>query len=138
MTRGRTQLLAAALTALLLVAVGRWEADRHVDLEIDGMHRVLAAVGPLGNQSLDAYRVSLVPFDCLLYRRGANPYALELCADERGRLVEALDRRSGTLKVSSLREDPDASTIHIDRAEFNRLLRRLGVPKNVNAGPRGQ
>lgn len=138
MMRRRPGPALAATAAVALVLVGRWEGERHADAEVRGMRGVLAAVGPLGNSSLDAFRVSLVPFDCLLYRRGSNPYALELCIDERGRLVEALDRRSGSLRVWSLREDPDASPIRFDRAEVNRLLRRLGVPPGVDAGPRGQ
>jgi hypothetical protein len=127
----------ALVLAVLLVAVGRWERARHIDRERDGLRRVVALVGALGNPSLDAYRVSLVPFDCLLYGRGGNPYALELCVDAEGRVVEAFDRRRG-LHFWSLREEPDASNVRVDRAEVDRLLRKLGVPPGVNQGPRGQ
>ena len=101
------------------------------------MRAVVRAVGSLDSPTLDSYRTGLVPFDCLLYRRGANPYALELCIDEQGRLVEALDRRHG-LRFWSLREEPQRSTIRFRRSEVERLLRKLGVPPGVNAGPRGQ
>ncbi len=101
------------------------------------MRSVLDAVGALDDPRLDSFRASLVPFDCLLYRRGSNRYALELCIDEDGRLVEALDRRRG-FHVWSLREEPSASTIRVDRAEVERLLRKLGVPPGVNQGMRGQ
>lgn len=93
------------------------------------MRRVLALVGPLDNPSLDAYRIDIdFEFDCLLYRRGANRYALELCFDRAGRLAEAIDRRSGKPRISSLREHPEASTIRADRSEVVRLLKRLGAP----------
>ena len=140
MSLRRASALAAAVFVVLLalIPVGRWERARHSRIEVRGMRRVLMKVGPLGGPTLDAYRVGLVPFDCLLYRRGSNPFALELCIDPQGRLVEAIDRVSGTPEIWSLREDPSRSTIRIDRGEVNRLLRSLGVPAHVNQGPRGQ
>ena len=123
--------LVAVAVALLavLVLVGRWEGRRHERSEISGMRRVFDAVGPLDNPSLDAYRIDIdFEFDCLLYRRGADRFALELCFDRSGRLAEAIDRRGGRLRISSLREHPEASTIRVDRAEVVRLLKRLGAP----------
>ena len=137
MTRRAAAAIAVVVAAVALVVIGRWERSRHVAEELRGLRAVRAAVGPLDSPSLDSYRVSLVPFDCLLYRRGANRYALELCVDEDGRLVEAFDRRDG-FRVWSLREEPTASTIHVDRPEFDRMLRKLGVPPGVDQGPRGQ
>lgn len=93
------------------------------------MRRVFDLVRPLDNRSLAAYRIDIdFEFDCLLHRRGSNPYALELCFDRSGRLSEAIDRRSGEAKIASLREQPEASTIHVDRTEVVRLLKRLGAP----------
>jgi hypothetical protein len=129
--------LAVVAAAVALVVIGRWERSRHVSNELRGLRAVLAEVGPLDSQTLDSYRVSLVPFDCLLYRRGSNRYALELCVDEDGRLIEAFDRRNG-FHVWSLREEPTASTVRVDRQEFDRMLRKLGVPTGVDQGPRGQ
>ena len=130
---------AVALVCLLvLIPIGRWERTRHARDEIRGMRRVLAAVRPLDNPTLDAYRVGLVRFDCLLYGRGSNPYALELCIDPKGRLVETIDRRWGTPRIWSLREDPTRSTIRINHDHVDRLLRKLGVPAHINQGPRGQ
>jgi hypothetical protein len=137
LTRRAAAAIAIVIAAVALVVIGRWERSRHVDDELHGLRAVLADVGPLDSPSLDSYRVSLVPFDCLLYRRGSNRYALELCIDEDGRLVEAFDRREG-FHVWSLRDEPTASTIHVDRGEVDRLLRKLGVPPGVNQGPRGQ
>lgn len=96
------------------------------------MRTVVAAVGPLDNPSLSAFRY-LSNFQCLVYRRGADPVALELCVDARGRLVEAIDRRSRERKIWSLRDDPTRSTILLDRAEVDRLLVRMGVPPRLIA-----
>jgi hypothetical protein len=127
----RLVLLALAVIAALvaLVFVGRWEGRRHARSELAGMRKTLAAVGPLDNGTLTAYRIDIdSKFDCLIYKRGSNRLALELCFDRTGRLVETIDRRSGTPKISSLREDPAASTIRVDWAEVVRLLKRLGAP----------
>jgi hypothetical protein len=120
----------AALAALaVLVIVGRWEGRRHARSELAGMRTTLAAVGPLDNPTLSAYRIDIDSrFDCLIYKRGSNRLALELCFDRTGRLVETIDRRSGSPKISSLREEPTASTIRVDWAEVVRLLKRLGAP----------
>jgi hypothetical protein len=120
---------AAAVLLVALVLIGRWEGHRHERAEIRGMQRVFDLVGRLDNSSLDAYRIDIdFRFDCLLYRRGADPYALELCFDRSGRLAEAIDRRNDRIKISSLREHPEASTIRVDRGEVVRLLKRLGAP----------
>jgi hypothetical protein len=137
LTRRVAAAIAIVVAAVALVVIGRWERGRHVSDELRGLRAVRTEVGPLDSPTLDSYRVSLVPFDCLLYRRGSNRYALELCIDEDGRLVEAFDRRDG-FHVWSLREEPTASTIHVDRQEVERLLHKLGVPAGVNQGPRGQ
>lgn len=116
------------LAALLaLIPVGRWERSERAKDQIAGMQTVLAAVGELDNPSLSAFRV-LDDFRCVLYKRGRNPFALELCVDREGRLVETIDRRSGSPEIRSLRDDPTRSTIRIDRCGIDRLLRRMGVP----------
>jgi hypothetical protein len=119
--------LAAVLVLVALVPVGRWERSRRADEQVRGMARVLAAVGPLDSPSLKAFRY-LAQFHCILYRRGQNDFALELCVDQRGRLVEAIDRRSGEPEIWSLRDDPTRSTIYLDRKEVDALLHRMGVP----------
>ena len=123
-------LLAAVALAALLVALGRWERSRRADEQAEGMGRVLAAVGPLDSDSLSAFRY-LKNFQCLLYRREVNQVALELCFDVEGRVIEAIDRRSGDPRIWSLRDDPERSTIRVDRAEVDRLLMRMGVPRRL-------
>jgi hypothetical protein len=128
-TRRRIALAALGLVAVLavLVLIGRWERERHADEENRGIAAVRAAVGPLDSPTLAAYR-RLSGFDCLLYRRGANPFALELCSDRQGRVIEAIDRRSGDPEISSLRHEAARATVRVDPDEVLRLLRRMGAP----------
>jgi hypothetical protein len=117
-----------ALALAALLAVGVWERGHRAEDEVAGMRRVLAAVGPLDNPSLTAFRY-FNTFQCLVYRRSGVRLALELCFDGEGRLIEAIDRRSGEPDIFSLRDDPTRSTIRVDRVEVDRLLERMGVPK---------
>lgn len=131
--RGRrlaASLAGVVLALALLVAVGRWERTRRADEEVRGMRAVVAAVGPLDSPTLRGFRV-LANFDCLVYERGENDFALELCVDDAGRVIEAIDRRSGEPRIWSLRDDPTRSTVRLDRGEVNRLLIRMGVPARI-------
>ena len=128
MTRRRLGSLALVVAlAVVLVAIGRWERDRRAAEQSRGMRSVLDAIGPLDSPSLGAFRV-LGKFDCLLYKRGANPFALEVCVDRDGRVVEAIDRRDGTPEIWSLRDDPTKSSVSVDRTEVESLLDRMVVP----------
>jgi hypothetical protein len=117
---------AAAIVCAALVALGRFERSDWVDGELDGMADALALVGPLDSPSLSGYRVR-ADFDCLAYRRGANALALEVCVDGGGRVVETIDRRRPERRIHSLRADPAASDLHVDRGEVDRLLIRMGA-----------
>ena len=118
----------AVLVALVLV--GRWERGHHADEENRGLREVRALVGPLDQPSLSAYRVSVgFGFDCLLYRRDGKRFALELCFDRPGRVIEAIDRRgAGDPRIFSVREEPELSSVRVDRRLVDRLLHRLGAP----------
>ena len=117
----------AAGIAVALVALGRWERERWIDGQLRGMERTMALVGPLQQRSLSGYRRQ-PGFDCLVYRRGANVFALELCVDPGGRLVETIDRRRSTRRISSLLAEPGAASIRLDRGRIDRLLRAMGAP----------
>lgn len=119
----RTAVLVAVALAIV-AGVGRWERSSEISAQIHGMRRVLALVGPLDQRALTGYRVQS-GFDCLVYRRGSNPFALELCAQPSGRIVEAIDRRSANRRIYSLRSEPSASTVYLDRSVFTRLLNRM-------------
>jgi hypothetical protein len=117
---------AAGVVLLGVVPLARWEDSRYVSGELRGMEATRALVGPLDSPTLAGYR-ELSGFDCLVYRRGTNGFALELCADDAGRVVETIDRRRPERRIDSLREQPDASTLRVDRALVDRLLHRMGA-----------
>ena len=126
----------AVAVLVVLVLVGRWERDHHADEENRGIREIAGAVervrllGSLRQPSLSAYRVSGgFGFDCLLWRRGANRFALELCFDRQGRVIEAIDRRRpGDPRIFSLREEPELASLRVNRRNADRLLHRLGAP----------
>ena len=120
-------LVAGALVLAALVPLGRWEGDRRASSEVDGMEATRALIGRLDSPRLSGYRL-LPSFDCLVYARDGNPFALELCVDGAGRVVETIDRRRPQRRIDSLRDGPDASTLRVDRAEVDRLLARMGAP----------
>ena len=117
---------AAIVGLVALVVVGRHERSAHASSENGKIAEIRRLVGPLDSPSLDAYRL-LPQFSCLLYKRDGNRFALELCVDAKGRVVEAIDRRGRTPRIASLREDPSHATVRVDRAEVDRLLRKLGA-----------
>ena len=120
-SRHATVAVAIAAGVVALVVVGRVERGHWVATQERGMARIQALVGRLDSPTLSGYRV-LPAFDCLVYRRGSNPFALEVCVDNRGRVVETIDRRRTTRRIYSLRAEPTASRLRLDRAEVDRLL----------------
>lgn len=118
--------VAVVVAAAVLVAVGRWESHREAAREMRGFRIVQRLVGPLDSTSLSGFRV-FPAFDCLTYRRGANEFALELCVDKAGRVIEAIDRRTYDRRIWSLRFDPTASTDRVDRGEVDVLLHKMGA-----------
>ena len=123
----RRIVLVGVVVLVALVPIGAWERERRADDESAGMRSVLQQVGPLDSPDLRGFRI-FANFECLVYERGRNDFAFELCVDDRGRVVEAIDRRDGTPEVWSLRDDPSRSEAMVDRGEVNRLLRRMNVP----------
>jgi hypothetical protein len=116
----------ALVVAVALVAVGRYERSHQVQRQVNGFRIVQRLIGPLDSPTLSGFRV-LPSVECLTYRRGGNVFALELCVDRDGRVVEAIDRRTFDRRIWSLKFDPAASTDRVHRAEVDRLLRRMGA-----------
>lgn len=128
MRRRHLVLAALAVVALAVsVPVGRWQEHRANAAQARGVEAVLAATGdPIASPLRDAYRRTWTA-DCLLYRSGKDPFALELCFDSHGRLVDAIDRRSGSPKISSFRPQPTASSLRIDPRRLYAVLQAAGA-----------
>ena len=109
------------LAAAAIVAIARWERTRHADRENDGIERVYAAVGELDSPTLEGFRF-LEEFQCLIYGRGGRTFALELCVDWNGRVIEGIDRRGDHVEIWSLREDPERARVRVDRRLFERVV----------------
>lgn len=109
--RGALVGIAAVVVLVAFIFVGRWERNRHVARERTKMEAVLHEASPNGglvSPQLVGYRLS-VWYDCLVYRstryRGATA-GLEVCIDRWGRLVQTIDRASGSPHFGSLLEQP--------------------------------
>lgn len=129
----RAVVLGSALVtaALLLIPVGRWQAQRGRAADQHRIEAIATLAGPLGGRRLTAYR--LATFNCLLYRVQKNPFALELCFDPHGRLVEAIDRRHYGYDpvIGSVRYDPGAAPITVPPARLLKLLHKSGGLRGV-------
>lgn len=119
----RVRLAWAAVLLLALVPIGRWERTRHAERQNDGIERVYEAVGSL-DTSATGFRF-LESFQCLIYRRDRTLFALELCVDWQGRVVEGIDRRGGEVRIWSLREDPERARVRVDRLRFEQKIERM-------------
>lgn len=133
MRRSHIALLAAVVVLVALIPLGRWEGRRHARHEVAGIRTVMKAIGPIDQPSLDAYRTGINSgvtsgFDCLAYKRGTNPFALEFCFTLSGRVIEGYDRRGTSPKIWSIREDPGASNIQLDPKKLLALVHRLQQP----------
>ena len=130
--------LLVVVVAVALVAIGRLERSSASRAQVDGMREVAALVGPRWQTTAAAYRLTPA-FDCLLYRVGRDPYALELCFDSKGRVVEAIDRRQRTApRFWTLQYDPAASTFRFDPLQVAAALASVGgAPKGSTSIPLG-
>jgi hypothetical protein len=114
------------VAVVVVVAAGRSERTSAAEAQMNGMKHILALVGPKWATTASAYR--LTPFyDCLLYKVGPDPYALEVCFDASGRIVQTFDRRGGGSKLWSLRFDPSESTLREDPKTVLRAFVAVGA-----------
>ena len=118
----------AVVLGAALVAVGRHERATWIDGENATIEAIRNEIGDLDRPQPAAFR-DHGDFRCLAWRRNDVVYALELCFDRSGRVIEALDRRSEPqLRYGSLRAEPSAARTRIDPGTADRLLRYLEAP----------
>lgn len=119
------------VVTLLLIPVGRWQAQRALTADRQRITRIAALAGPLDGPRLTAYRLAF--YNCLLYRVGKDPFAIELCFDARGHLVEAIDRRHYGFdpKIGSVRYDPSGAPVTVAPARVLKLIQRSGGLRGV-------
>ena len=126
MRRAGVAVVALAL-CLLLVVVGRWERNRAALAQNTAMRKVLDDAGPsLTARPISGYRRE--PYACLAYEQKPVTYALQVCFDSDGRLVETVDRRSGVPKYASLSWQPSLATIRYSPARIAALVAQASRP----------
>jgi hypothetical protein len=114
-----------AVLAAAIVAVGRYGQHHEQVATERGIERVRAAIGPLNSPGPSDYILSNPGRTCLLWAAGGRIYALELCIDPQGRVVEAVDRRGLTPKFYSFTSEPGAAKLRISPAVFDALLAKV-------------
>jgi hypothetical protein len=121
--------LVGACVALLAAAAGWYgtvEGAGAIDRQQQGLLAVRTAVGPrLLHPGQAVYDLG-GRLQCLAYAVNSNVFALELCFDSQGRLIEAVDRR-GVEHISTLRWRPSEAPLRLAPAEVERAVKN--VPK---------
>ena len=128
--RAAAVLAGAVVVVLALALLGRHERATANSHEESGISATAALAK---GRKLSAYRLTAFA-DCLLYSVHGDPYALELCFDRRGRLIEAIDRRTRShTRISSVRYHPSLSPL---RREPQSLFRELKAARAFPAATR--
>jgi hypothetical protein len=119
--RAAAVLAAVAVVALALSPLGRHERASASAAEQAGIGATAALAR---GRSPSAYRLTAFA-DCLLYPVHGDPYAIELCFDEHGRAIEAIDRRRRSdTRVWSVRYRASLSPVRRDPEQLFRELKR--------------
>jgi hypothetical protein len=113
--------------AIVIVVVGREERASERRHNLDGIALVRSLVGKR-IAAADNYRVSPDLY-CLLYSARRRVFALELCSDRFGRIVEAVDRRGTLPTFYSITAEPEIANERIDLRLVSRLIAKLSAPK---------
>jgi hypothetical protein len=123
-TRRLVMVVAVAVAAVAVVAVGQY-GRRHEQAATErGIERVRAAIGSLGRPGPSDYTLANPGRSCLLWAVNGRIYALQLCIDAQGRVIEAVDRRGWTAKFYSFTDEPSAAKLRISPKLFDALLAR--------------
>jgi hypothetical protein len=110
LTPSRAALVLCGVVAavLALAVLGRHERASASSHEENGIRTTAALTR---GRAPTAYRLTVFA-DCLLYPVSADPWALELCFDPHGRVVEAIDRQTRShTRIWSVRYDPALSPV---------------------------
>jgi hypothetical protein len=113
--------------AIVIVVVGREERTSERRHDLDGIALVRSLVGRRIGSAVN-YRVSSNLY-CLLYSARRRVFALELCVDGQGRIVEAVDRRGTLPTFYSVAAEPTAANERLDLHLVSRLIAKLSAPK---------
>ncbi len=124
--RERRPWLLAGVALVAVAAAGHLETATATETQNRGIARLLALEGADWSSKASAFRLSQ-SFDCLLYKAGGDPYAVELCFDADGRIVEAIDRRRSSTVFWNLTFDPSASTTAVDPATLIKAFVAAGA-----------
>jgi hypothetical protein len=129
--RNLLALVALVVLAVALVAVGRFERRHAKDDALGGIDRVRAAVGA---SRPDAYRLTPT-LACLLYGRDGHLFALELCYDLQGGLVEAIDRRGSSSKFWDVTYEPGVARDRVAPDRLAAMLRGMRAFQKLDIPP---
>jgi hypothetical protein len=123
-------IIVISLVASALATLGSVEGDHAADRQIRGMAAVQREVDSTPAPP-SAFRITPTLY-CLLYRRGANPFALELCYDRTGRLEQTIDRRNFVSPTFwDLEYDPARAHHEISPRKLAEELRRMGAFRHL-------
>jgi hypothetical protein len=111
------------------IVAGRHEGRTENARQLAGIDAVRAAVGSLNSKALDAWRDDGL-LACLDYASGQVPYALQLCFDRGGRLLEAVDRRGPQPVYWSVAYRPALAHLSVGPNGFADIAHLAGVPKS--------
>ena len=125
MRRALAWVAVVCVVAAGMVLLGRHERSTEQSYMLDRIANVRAAIGPSLTRPGPNNYVYDGALGCLLYADGGRSYALELCADPSGRIVEAWDRRGATTSVYSVAPDPGAARLRVAPSLFPSLIARV-------------
>jgi hypothetical protein len=129
--RRRVVLGGAVVAFLVLILVGRLERSSERDYNLDGIAMIRALVGNRISHP-DDYRVP-TGLSCLLYPDHGRVFALELCIDSNGRIVEAVDRRGSVSVFYTAVYEPPIARQRLSVALVSHLIKGLQGESRVGA-----
>ncbi|HET8892641.1 MAG TPA: hypothetical protein VFM96_00890 [Gaiellaceae bacterium] len=135
MPRRELRMAIVLFVALAMLAalpfIGRWERNRNARTQNARLAAVFrrATSDGLVSHRLWRYRLDW-SFDCLTYTPQGDPSAtggLELCFAPDGRLIETIDRSSGTAHFGELPEQPSLASLRVPIHDLVRAFAAAGA-----------